>query len=528
MSAWLRRSLLVVLVVVIGLGVIVSSIALLNYSAISIDMSVNGVEVKYSSYLFAPQQFRIIVENISGQVYPTTLSLYAWMPNGSIVELGRFLDKSGTIDIKVTKVVSVLREWHRYLASHGNDPKLVKPGIIVLGAVHTSKGVYGVVRSIPLDIAKILSGSSVEIKIAGKLIPNNILVTISEVRELTELVKRKMNAGVSAEDTFTKNDGSDNDAISFSSGWSLDDIEDCCGVTCDKGNCTYYCFIWKLEEVYASVLNQSAPLAVVYLHDTVGANYVNRVNDILLREYFKAEESKGIEVAFGITTSIKKSSGEISYSIPGFTMKLGGDNHVWLDYYKRFFEGSDFSNRAILAIGMKGDFAFAKYRLQYCYTTENRWACIDTGTEVNMTLSRPVIENNRIMEWYEVDGDPFNGVGIAEKAFRYIRENWRKSLVHKDYGGVYIDTFTMSNEINTHPLFSVSMAVLPIILNEVPNTYPFVTVVSTTVGLTGNETTKMLVACDISIKKEYASDTYVRQTTSIHQHDLTIRAMNTM
>jgi len=93
---------------------------------------------------------------------------------------------------------------------------------------------------------------------------------------------------------------------------------------------------------------------------------VKRVNDVLLREYFEAEESKGIEVAFGIVASIKKSSGEINYSIPEFTMKLGGDNHVWLDYYRRFFEGMDFSNEAILAIGMKGDFAFAKYRLQYC------------------------------------------------------------------------------------------------------------------------------------------------------------------
>ena len=123
MGAWLRRSLLIVLAMVIGLSAAVSSITILSYSTVSIDTSVNGVEVKYFSYLFTPQQFRIVVENISGQVYPTTLILYAWMPNGSIVELGRFLGKNGAIDIIVPKIVSFLKEWYRYLASHGKDPK---------------------------------------------------------------------------------------------------------------------------------------------------------------------------------------------------------------------------------------------------------------------------------------------------------------------------------------------------------------------------------------------------------------------
>ncbi|HHC19065.1 MAG TPA: hypothetical protein ENK81_01495 [Euryarchaeota archaeon] len=67
----------------------------------------------------------------------------------------------------------------------------------------------------------------------------------------------------------------------------------------------------------------------------------------------------------------------------------------------------------------------------------------------------------------------------------------------------------MSDEINTHPLFSTSMAILPIILSEVPEAFPFAAIVSVTVGLTEKETTKMLVACDISIQKEYASNTYV-------------------
>ncbi len=510
MGAWLRRSLLVALAMVVGLSVAVSSITILSYSTVSIDTSVNGVEVKYFSSLFTPQQFRIVVENISGQVYPTALSLYAWMPNGSIIELGKFLGKNGATDIKVTKVTSFLREWYRYLASHGNDPRLVKPGIIVLGAIHTPKGIYGVMKGIPLDMAKILRGLSVEIKIVEKLTPDNVLVPISKVEKHAKLAlaKAKANVSISMKSIFTNNEDSDTGVVLLSSAWPPDEIENYCGITSHG----VYCYIWKLDKVYASVLGEGAPLVVAYVYDVVSGDYVKRINDVLLREYFEAEESRDIYVAFGITASIKKGSGEISYSIPGFTVELGGDNHVWLDYYERFFEGTDFSNRAILAIGMKGDFAFAKYKLQYCYKgreSPTQWSCIDTDEEANMTLARPVIENNEILPWSDVDTSPDDGTGVAEKALKYIKENWEWSVSHREYGGIYIDAFTVSDEINTHPLFSTSMAILPIILSEVPEAFPFAAIVSVTVGLTEKESTKMLVACDISIQKEYASNTYV-------------------
>ncbi len=511
MGARLGRSLLAILATVIGSSIIISLVATFGYNVISIDTSVSGVEVKYFSTFLAPQYFKIIVENISGQTYPMALSIYAWMPDGRIIELGRFIGKSGIISIAATKVVSFLNEWYRYLISQGNDPRLVKPGIIILGAIHTPEGIYSVIKGVPLDMSKILHGSSIEIKIVEKLTPRNILISMSGVKEFVKLAKAKVNANISTESVFTNNENGDRGAISSSSSWPPGEIEDYCGVDYDPetGTYTYYCFIWKLEKVYASVLNQGAPLVVAYVYDVDGGNYVKRVNDVLLREYFEAEESKGIEVAFGITASIKKGNGEISYSIPGFTMELGGDNHVWLDNYTRFFEGIDFSNDAILAIGMKGDFAFAKYKLQYCYATILGWTCLDTDKEANMTLARPVIENNRIVPWAEVDTNPDDGVGRAEKAFKYIRENWEWSVSHKEYGGIYIDAFTVSDEVNTHPLFSSSMAILPIILSEVPEAFPFVAIVSVAVGLTEKETTKMLVACDISIRSEYASNTYV-------------------
>ncbi len=486
MNVW--RILLTIAVVILGVSVMISLISALGYDAVSIDASVSNVKVKYFKHAFAPQVFRIVVSDSLGRKYPTTLSLYMWMPNGSVIEVGKFLGKRGNVDVSLSRVIPLLKEWYNYLTSQGNDPRLVKPGILILGAIHTPRGVYGIVKGIPLDIVKILNGLSVEIEIVENIAPENILITPQKVKELARLARTLANANTTRS----------------SSSWPPGEMEDYCDVICDEFGCIHYCFIWKLEKVHASALNKGAPLVVAYVYGDA-----EKVNDVLLREYFEAKESKGIEVAFGITASVKKGNGEISYSIPGFTVELGGENHIWLDSTARFFEGRDFGDDAILAIGIRGDFAFAKYKLQYCIATIVGWICIDTDEEANMTLARPVIQDNKILTWKEVDANPYDGVGIAEKAFKYISRNWEWSPDHIEYGGIYIDAFDVSEEIKTHPLFSTSISILPLILGELPEGFPLAVVASATVGLTEKETTKMMVACDISIQKEYASDTYV-------------------
>ncbi len=335
---------------------------------------------------------------------------------------------------------------------------------------------------------------------------------MSKVKEFAKLAKTKatkVNNVVHIKRLFAIDEDRVGGSTPSPSSWPPGEMEDYCDTYCDEFGCTYYCFVWKLDEVYSSILNIGAPLVVAYIYDAVGGEYVKRVNDVMLAEYFEAKESAGIEIAFGIAASIKKSNGEISFSIPSFTMKLGGDSHVWLDYYKTFFEGIDFDNEAILAIGMKGDFAFAKYKLQYCYTFLFWWICTDTGEEANMTLARPVIKDNKIVPWDDVDRDPDDGIGITEEVFKYIKQNWKWSADHTEYGSIRVTVFTISKEINTHPLLSTSMAILPILLSEAPEALPFAMIASATVGLTKEEQSAMLVECYISIKSEYASNTYV-------------------
>ena len=507
----MRGLLLAAVISVLVLSTVVSFVNVLGYELVGLDTSVSDVTVKYFRSFFGLQQVKIVVADPLGRTYPTTLSVYGWAPNGSVIELGRVLAKNGVAYLSTRKIVEFLEEWRKYLESRGNDPKLVKVGLIVLGAIHSPKGVYGIVKGIPLSIAKVLSGASTEIRIVARLTPKNLLASMDRVKELARLATTHAIKGVATRVP-----------LASSSTWPPKQMIDYCDSICFGKYCVDYCFIWVLDKVYAVAIDRGAPLVAVYLRSPIGDNYVNRVNDVLLREYFEADESKGIEIAFGILASVKKGSGEISYSIPGFTIELGGDKHVWLDYYARFFEGRDFNGDAVLAIGMKGDFAFAKYELQYCYSIRLRgyawratqwpswtpYGCLPEG-EANMTLARPVIVNNEIVPWREVDTNPYDGSGVAEKVLDYIEDNWMWSKNHVGRGGVYIDAFTVSNEINTHPLFSTSIAVLPALLSDVPEALPFAAIVSASVGLTKKEMSKMLVLCYISVKEEYASSTYI-------------------
>ena len=440
------------------------------------------MEVEYYHGLLQPQIFRIVIENVSGERYPTTVSLYAWMPNGSIVELGKFFGKHGVAKIDVRKVIEFLKSWYEYLLRHGDNPLWVKPGIIILGAVHTPFGVYAVIKSVPLNAMKILKGLSTEIKIVKKMTKKNVLIPINEVRKLvSESVERGLAKSLKAKEP----------PHSYSSDWPPRAIiEDCYPYTSPDGQPTYVCFIWNLDKVYTSMTKHGVPLVVTYIYGAV------READVVhLEEVFRTYESRGIYISFGIVAAVKTDSGEISYEIPGFTIQLGGD-HIWLNYVRSFYEGIDFSDDAIVAIGIKGDLAFAEYELWSCIEDG---PCVPVGIYANMTLAKPDIENNKLKPWSNVDTNPYDGVGELEKAFRYIRDAWNKSRYYMMFKDISINSVNVENDIDTSPLFSTSIAILPILI-EAPEALPFAALASISVGATREASTFSFVECHITTK----------------------------
>ncbi len=452
-------------------------------ASIVVDNPVDNVEVVY----LKPgnkQFFRIVVSPVNGS-YPVAVSVYMWMPNGSIVSLGEYVSRSGVVGLKKDLVFNAYRSWAVYLREHSNNISYFKIGLILLVTVHTPRGVYTIIKSVPLNVYRIVvERTSVEIRIRPVLTKCELTLTSADVRTITIRVLKRLIARKYR-------------TCAGSSEFPPGEIKEYCGSSCAPGTraCVYYCFVWKLKKVYASLLNKGVPLVVAYVWlDS------NLVHDVLLREYFEAKESEGIYVSFGITAAVETSSGEISYEVPGFTVQLGGENKVWLDYKKRFWEGIDFTNDALLAIGFRGDMAFAEYKLYYCYASITGWTCLELDKEANMTLARPVIRNNVIEPWYGIDCNPYDGKGLIEKAFSYVQSMWEWSNTYDEQGGLYIDVIEVKNELGTNPLFAASADVLALLVPELRYTLPLAAIAGVTVGEHTESMQYMLLMCDISLK----------------------------
>lgn len=482
-----RRIVLISIALILGVCSIPISDLVVSYASMSIEKPMPGVLVKYYRSIFTPQIFKIVIENTSGQRYPTTVSLFAWMPNGSIVELGEFFGRKGATSINPIKIVGFLKTWYGYLVAHENNPALIKPGIIIMGAIHTPLGVYGVVRSVPLDMIKILKGFTTEIRIVENMTKKNILIPINEVEKDIQKLESKLANRTGNGFNTSKS------SLDWPPRFIWSDNCYCSAITC-------YCYAWKLDKVYAAEENKSVPLIIVFIHGNV-----HRLAGVMLKEYFRADEFEGVNIAFGAIAAMPLSSGE--FELAGFTVELGGENHVWLDYTKYFFRDVDFSGSSLLAIGLYANLAFASYRLELCEVSGI--LCYDLNERANMTLASPVIRNNRIIPWSHVDLNPFDGVGVEEKVYRYVDLHWNVSSVREGLGGLDIDEFQVYEELHTNPLLSASIAVLPLLLSEVPETLPMIALISASVGVTKGVGQFTILECVIMTNAEYSSNTLI-------------------
>jgi len=433
------------------------------------------VSVKYFRPFLGGQVFRVVVKNVSGDGYPTILSIYMWMPDGSIKELGIYGGR-GVVDVDINKVLQVFSVWRNYLISKGNNPSLIRLGIIIMGSIHTPQGVYAVMKAVPIGISEILSGTSIEIDITEELTKKNPIITPEEIQKELNTFNKENQGGVNI------------------ASWPPSDIWE--GCSCWSRVCV--CYVWRLQETYAVALNKGAPLVSTYVF-----GYADKLRSVKLLEEFRTYSSAGITIGFTILAVIQNAYGGVSFSVPGFTIELGGDGHTWLDYQKYFIQGEDFTDDAILSIGMKGDFAFAKYELHkitcylsYCYEEP-------TGDVANMTLARPIIENNKIKEWYEVDDNPTDYNGVAESTFRVIRNYWKLSdEVYEDIYWLTIKHTDIIQDTQTIPLFAASLSVLPWLLSN-PITAPIAFILGITVGLTSESSQYMSLEANIVLKYEY-------------------------
>ena len=447
----------------------------------------NRASLKYTKRLIGSQRISIHIET-TNKVQKTVVSLYAWLPNGSIKSLGVYSGKT-TINIPRGTILSYLRTWKNYLIQHHTNPELVQPGIIALATIEDKNGVSTLIDTLPLSIHRLLDNKE---SLTISLVANN--KTMISIINKAELQKEIQVAKQQAQSIKNK-------ASVYAQGgkqtspWPPSEIDEYCGESFNPGGQPYaplYCYIWKLEENYLSKRDVALPVVVTRIYGG-SADHVNTVN---LRLYYESDEAKKIYVDFSAAAEVTSSSGSLGHEIAGFTVELGGNNKVWLDVDKVFMKGRDFQGPAILALGFYGDVALAKYKLYYCYQMPliPKWECTPLDKEAIIALARPVIEDNRLVPWYGVDDNPFDGSGFLEKVFDKVALYWNWSTTRVSTGAVYFDYIGITKETDTIPLFALSIPVSAILA---PETLPLDLALAASVGITKSDTSYMLASCYI-------------------------------
>ncbi len=450
-----------------------------------------GVSVAYSSQDSQDPEFIVVIKDRSGRPLKTIYSVYMWMPDGKIESLGVY-GGSGIIKINYSVVREFSRKWHDYIVSMKSDPRMVLPGLILMGAVHENSAVYDSLRGVPINTREILGNRSVVIEIIEDLSVKKPLVRINGTNQSTGSLAMGTGMGLQSD-------------------WPPGEIP-------YRSDCIYfypykYCFYWGLESS-DSVIGESIPLVATYVYGPEAS----RVYDVKLRAYYRSTSS--VTIDFMITAEVGDGA-SIEHQIIGASMSLSGDN-VWLNADRGFINGVSFTLPATLGIGVKGDMAVGKYRLYvYVYVyRDGSWVLIykdPYNTVANMTLMRPQTMYNRMIDLPMVGGPPSKySSNTLEAAFAYYIEKW--SMSNRKWNNYYvrIDAFDVMDQTGTLPTLSISAAVAgilcalkgPLSLACAVATVSALTL-GASVGATVKSSTYMYLDAIITLKLEYVNSIYV-------------------
>ncbi|OYT45242.1 MAG: hypothetical protein B6U85_08910 [Desulfurococcales archaeon ex4484_42] len=151
-----RRILILIPILLLMFNVVVN--ALINIEAPIEVCTYGNVTVNYLRGLFSEQVFRVIIRDSLNGAYSVVVTIYVWMPNREVKELGTYLGDAGVVYINATKLLTAFKEWRDYLLNKGCNLNLINIGVIILASIHTPQGVYAIIKTVPLNLAKILGG----------------------------------------------------------------------------------------------------------------------------------------------------------------------------------------------------------------------------------------------------------------------------------------------------------------------------------------------------------------------------------
>jgi len=473
----------------------VASVAYVSVSTVREEIS-RGLVVYYRPSLpfTSPYMFVGFVDE-SGHGLDVCVSVYGLMPNGSVGFLGYTCGRGG-VSLDYGSVKSYASSWRLALAARGNNPDNVEPGLILLGTALDSEAAYPFIKGIPVDTGLVQRGYTVttEIKLNTRNMPKisktQIQQIVSQAGQLVGVARAQATVGTQE---FPPREI----------------LEHCIPIRGGDGWEYVVCFIWELSKTYYVGTNIGIPLSMVHLRGSTTPNEVYLVNDVFMHERLEANSRLGIYVNFAGGAAVKlgpaflRSPPIFKSDIYVYTLK--GDN-VYLDYTRDVFP-DDLRNLSregfISAIGFIGNYSIAAYDYYYYVfgVPWPPWYIRFKLGNATLAIAVPVLENNKMREWAEVDTDPTDGKGL-DPIFNLVASNWAPVGNTTSQAGAHFYSYEMVRQVSGIDLLSLA---IPIPVKGVPISLPL----AASVGLSQQNQLFTAVDAHVMLKSVYRNRTWI-------------------
>jgi len=350
------------------------------------------------------QSFELEVVNETGHPVHFCASMYGWLPNGSFIEIGKGCGV-GRRSFDPRALRQYAEAWRGY--------KGVEPGVIILltylnGTEPDGKPVLArTAKSFTIQPERVARGENVKATIKVKAKPPK---SDNKPREGTELG-------------------------SLSLSWPPRSLPP---HYCFSDSVTLYCYEWRLDTVYYSMLDTKVPTVAARIRSTTDARYINSIG-----LYFMIDATKSVAVYFSAGAAIgfgSTTSGSVSHSANVYTIVLR-NTRLRNDTTTARIGGFIPWGPGVYVVGFYGDVALARYR-EYLVSYPSG-ASSPTGYVADIYFVRPSaarMQRNVIALFEDVDPTPTDDSGYSQ-IFNIVSNHWSANY---KWGDWYVEVSSVS------------------------------------------------------------------------------------
>ncbi len=237
--------------------------------------------------------------------------------------------------------------------------------------------------------------------------------------------------------------------------WPLGRIAEKC--IPDYQSKTAYCYEWRLDTVYYSMLNTKVPTVAARIKSTTDASYIGPID-----LYFKIDATKSTAVYFSAGAAIgfgSTTSGSVSHSADVYTIvlrntRLRNDTDIaGIGTFRPLLRPG------VYVVGFYGDVALARYR-EY-FVSYPSGASSPTGYVADIYFVRPSaarMQRNVIALFEDVDLTPTDNSGYSQ-IFNMISNHWSANYKWGDWY-IVVSSDTVIREVGSILELSIGIPII--------------------------------------------------------------------